>query len=110
MKHIQGFSRSHWMSPSVECLRRIAPTTAMVDKFKWNTQNTNKTQLLASNYSTFRSLVVCEIFNPKTDPLLSSSMQQASYKCETPQLELDSSATFLAIKRCPGQNLEKLLS
>jgi hypothetical protein len=34
MKHIQGFSRSHWMSPSVECLRRIAPTTAMVDKFK----------------------------------------------------------------------------
>ena len=37
--------------------------------------NTGKTQLLASNYSTFRSLVVCENFNPKVDPLLSSSMQ-----------------------------------
>jgi hypothetical protein len=27
-------SRSHWMSPSGECLRRIAPTAAMVDEFK----------------------------------------------------------------------------
>jgi hypothetical protein len=24
MEHIQGFTRSHWMPPSVECLRRIA--------------------------------------------------------------------------------------
>jgi hypothetical protein len=36
-----------------------------------------------------QSLVVHENFNPKTDPLLSSSMQRAA-------LELESSATFLA--------------
>ena len=35
------------------CLRPIPPAAAMVDKFEWNTQNTNKTQLLASNYGTF---------------------------------------------------------
>jgi hypothetical protein len=68
------------MPPSGKCLRRITPTAAMVDEFEWNTQNTSKTQLLASNYSTFRALVVCENLNPKTDPLLSSSMQQASCK------------------------------
>ena len=101
IEHIQGFAQSHWMLSLVDCLCCIAPTAAMVDKFKWNTQNTNKTQLLASNYSTFWSLVlVCENFNPKTDPLLSSSMQQASCKCETPWLELESSAKFLSIKYC----------
>jgi hypothetical protein len=65
-----------------------------------HTQNTNKTQLLASNYGTFWALVVYENFNPKTDTLLSSSMRQASCKCETPRLELKNLATFLAIKRC----------
>jgi hypothetical protein len=35
-----------------ECLHRIAPAAAMVDKFVETTQNTNKTQLLASNYGT----------------------------------------------------------
>jgi len=49
MEHIQGFTQSHWMPPSGKCLRRIAPTAAMVDKFIETTQNTNKTQLLASN-------------------------------------------------------------
>jgi hypothetical protein len=34
IKHIQGFTRSHWMPPSGECLRRIAPTAAMVDEFE----------------------------------------------------------------------------
>ena len=34
MEHIQGFTRSHWMPPSGECLRRIAPTAAMVDEFE----------------------------------------------------------------------------
>jgi len=33
------------------------------------------------------------------DPLLSSSMRQASFKCEMPRLELKSSRSFLAIKR-----------
>ena len=31
MEHIQGFSRSHWMPPSGECLRPIAQAAAMVD-------------------------------------------------------------------------------
>ena len=34
MEHIQGFTRSHWMPPLGECLRRIAPTAAMVDEFE----------------------------------------------------------------------------
>lgn len=34
MEHIQCFTRSHWMPPSGECLRRIAPTAAMVDEFE----------------------------------------------------------------------------
>jgi len=37
MEHIQGFTRSHWMPPSGECLRRIASTAA-----PWST-NSNKT-------------------------------------------------------------------
>jgi hypothetical protein len=34
MEHIQGFTRSHSMPPSVECLRRIAPVAVMVNEFK----------------------------------------------------------------------------
>jgi hypothetical protein len=41
------------MPPSGECLRRIAPAAAMVNKFFETTQNTDKPQLLASNYGTF---------------------------------------------------------
>ena len=37
-------------------------------RFRKNTQNTNKTQLLASNYGTFRALVVCENFIPQNGP------------------------------------------
>jgi hypothetical protein len=33
MEHIQSFTRSHWMPPSVECLRGIAPVAAMVIDF-----------------------------------------------------------------------------
>jgi len=33
-----------------ECLRLIAPAAAMVNELVETTQNTNKTQLLASNY------------------------------------------------------------
>ncbi len=40
----------------------------MVNEFVEITQNTNKTQLLASNYGTFRSLVVCEYFIPPKGP------------------------------------------
>jgi hypothetical protein len=68
MEHILGFTRSHWMLPSGECLRRIAPAAAMVDKYIENTQNTNKKLFLASNYSTNRSLVVDEILIPPKRP------------------------------------------
>jgi hypothetical protein len=33
MEHIPGFTRSHWMPPSCECLLRIALAAAIVDKF-----------------------------------------------------------------------------
>ena len=109
MEHIQGFTRSHWMPSSVKSLLHIAPAATMVNKFEWNTQNINKTQLLASNYGTFRLLVVCENFHPKTDPLLSSSMQQASCKCETPRFELKISLKFLPIKRCQRTKFGKVI-
>jgi hypothetical protein len=48
MEHIRGFTRSHWMQPSGECLRRIAPAAAMVDEFVETTQNTNKKLFLAN--------------------------------------------------------------
>jgi len=53
MEHIPGITRSHWMPPSGECLSHIAPAAAMVNEFVETTQNTNNTQLLASNYHTF---------------------------------------------------------
>jgi len=34
MEHIQGFTRSHWMPSSVECLRRIASVATMVNEFE----------------------------------------------------------------------------
>ena len=104
MEHIQGFSQRPWG----ECRHHIAPVAAMVDEFEWNTQNTNKTQLFASNYGTFWLLVVCENFNPKTDPLLSSLMRQALFKCETPRLELKSLQSFLAIIRFQGTKSKKV--
>jgi hypothetical protein len=58
MKHILGFTRSQWMPPLGKFLRCIALAAAMVDEFVETTQNTNKTQLIASNYSTFQLLVV----------------------------------------------------
>ena len=97
------------MPPSAKCLQRIAPAAAMVDEFEWNTKNTNKTQLLASTYGTIWTLVVCENFNPKTDHLLSSSMQQVSCKCEIPWLEMESLAKFLAIKRCQRTKFGKVI-
>jgi len=65
MEHIQGFTRSHWMPPLGKCLRRIALVAVMVDEFVETTQNTNKTQLLDSNYGTFQALVVCENLVPQ---------------------------------------------
>ena len=53
IEHIQGFTGSHWMPLSGKCLHRIALAAAIVTKFVETTHNTNKTQLLASNYGTF---------------------------------------------------------
>ena len=68
LEHVHGFTRSHRMPPSVECLRRIAPAAAMVNEFVETTPNTNKTQYLASNYGTFRVLVNSENFIPQNGP------------------------------------------
>jgi len=68
MEHIPGFPRSHWMPPLGECLCRIAPVATMVSEFVENTLNTNKTQLLTSNYGTFRTLVISENFIPQNWP------------------------------------------
>ena len=80
-----------------------------VKEFESDAQNTNKTQLLASNYGTFRLLVVCANFNPKTESLLRSLMRQVLFKCEMPRLELESSATFLAIKLCQRTEFGKVI-
>ena len=45
-------------------------------------------------------MLFVRISYPKTVPLICSSMQQASCKYEPPRLELEGSATFLAIKHC----------
>jgi hypothetical protein len=56
------------MPPLGECLRCIAPKAAMVNEFVETTQNTNKTQHLASNYGAFRALVNSENFTPQSGP------------------------------------------
>ena len=57
------------MPPLGECLRCIALVAAMVNEFIETTQNTTKTQFLASNYyGTFRALVVCENVIPQNRP------------------------------------------
>jgi hypothetical protein len=38
MKHTRSFTQSHWMPPSGECLRRIAPMAAIVNEFIVTTQ------------------------------------------------------------------------
>ena len=68
IEHVQGFTRSHWMPPPVECSHRIAQAAAMVNEFVETTQNTNKTKLLASNYGTFRALINSENFIPQNKP------------------------------------------
>ncbi len=54
MEHIPGFTRSHLMSTSGECLCGIAPAAIMVDKFAEITLNTTPLSGRKSNYSTYR--------------------------------------------------------
>ncbi len=56
------------MPPLGKCLRHIATVAAIVNEFVETTLNTNKTQLLASNYGTFRALVISENFIPQNGP------------------------------------------
>jgi hypothetical protein len=64
MENIQGFTRSHWMLPLGECLRHIALTDVMGNKFVENTQNTNEKLFSASNLRYNQPLVVCENLIP----------------------------------------------
>ena len=68
IEHIQGFTGSHWMLSLGKCLCRIAPAAAMVNEFVETTQNTYKTQFLASNYGSFQALVASENFIPQNGP------------------------------------------
>ena len=112
--HIARWSTSRASLEATGCHHRASACTVSPRRPPWSknlnqTQKTldNKTQLLASN-GTFQLLDVCENFNPKTNPLLSSSMQQAWCKYETPRLELESSATFIVIKRCHWTKIGKV--
>ncbi len=110
IKHIQGFTQSHWMPPSGECLRRIAPAAVMVNEFVETTQKTNKTQLLASNYGTFWALVVCEFSTPKQTLCSAHWCDKLRKKSEMPRLELKSLQTFLAIKHCHRTKFGKVIN
>ena len=105
-----GLHWIQWMPPSGKCLCCIAPAAVTVDGFVETTLNTNKTQLLPSNYGTFWSLVVCENLYPKMDFLLSALMRQASFKCETPRFKRKPLATFLVIKRWKGTKIRKVIN
>jgi hypothetical protein len=43
MEHIPGFTRSHWMPPSGDCLHHNTMAAAMVDTFGQNTKHEQKT-------------------------------------------------------------------
>jgi len=77
---IARWSTSRASLEATGCRHRASVCAVSPRRKSWSTNSneTHKTQLLASNYSTFRALVVCENFNPKTDPLLSSSIRQAA--------------------------------
>ena len=66
IEHVQGFTGSHCMPAWGECLHRTALVAAMVNQFIETTQNTNKTQLLASNYSKFWELFFSRLTGPTT--------------------------------------------
>ena len=53
---------------SGKCPHHIALAATIADEFVETTQNTNKTQLLTSNYGTFRALVISENFIPQNGP------------------------------------------
>jgi hypothetical protein len=86
MEHIQGFTRSYWVLPLGECLRRIAPAAVMVDEFVENTKNTNKKLFSASNLWYNQPLVVCENLIPQNGPSNDLINATSCVKCAMPQL------------------------
>ncbi len=79
-------------------------------QFWMKPKNTNKTQLLPSFLMVDQHKKDKQLWDPKQNPLLTSSMQHGVYKCETLLFKVKSSATFWAIKRINGQKFEKLLT
>jgi hypothetical protein len=67
MEHIQGFTRSHWMPPSGDCLRLIDPAAAMVDDFKKTHKTLTKHNFKLATTVHFE-LVVCENFVTRKGP------------------------------------------
>jgi hypothetical protein len=82
----------------------------MVNKFEWNTHNTNKIQLLASNYGTFWSLVVYENFGTQNEPStqlinVTSFVEMWNFTIGAEEL----ADIFLAIKRCQRTKSKKVI-
>jgi hypothetical protein len=75
-------------------------------RLQWSTNLNETHKTLTNNYFQLSTMVhfdhwlLLRMSGHETDPLLSSSMQQALFKCETPQLELKSLRAFLAVERC----------
>ncbi len=71
--HIARWSTSRASLEATGCCHRSSACAVFPQWPPWSTnlnetaqnKNTNKTQLLASNYGTFRSLVVCENFGTR---------------------------------------------
>ena len=64
IKHIQGFTRSHWMPPLGECLHHIAAAADMVDNFG-RKHKTLKKIFLASQPTVDRSQNQWGLWDPK---------------------------------------------
>jgi hypothetical protein len=71
---IARWSTSRASLGATECHHRTSACAVLPRPPPWlmnslkQHKNTNKTQLLASNYGTFRALVVCENFIPQNGP------------------------------------------
>ena len=98
------------------CFHRASASTVSPRRPPWS-KNSNKIHKTLTKHSFqlattvhFNRQLFVRISYPKTDPLLSSSMRQASCKYETPRLELKSSAKFLAIKHCQRTKFGKVIS
>jgi hypothetical protein len=66
----------------------------------WYRENTNQYQ---------PKLLIWGATLPKSNPLLSSSMRQASFKCKTPRLELKSSRIFFMYQTLWGDKSWKVI-